>query len=108
MCECKCGQQLENCFCKDAGAIPLKCTFTSNGLEKQEEITEVRQRRGEAELSVIDWVVHSVSQLKPGDAVLTIATSGDIDTVVAAIFAISLKWARNSDRNFVFGPFLNL
>ena len=95
---CSCGQLPENCICFDVGAIPLECNFNTDGLIESHLQDDVRQRRGEGELAVVDWIVNMEDELNPGEAILGIMTSGDIDGVVALMKENSiytnnyLKW----------------
>ena len=64
-------------------------------------MNEIKQKRGEAELAVVDWLINLQPNLTKGDAAVSIISSGDIDAVLAHILAVSTLWARDSTNKFV-------
>ena len=69
-------------------------------IKSQERLSTVHQRKGEAELAQLDWVVESLSDLKEGESVVSYVTSGDIDAVTAHLFTASLRFPRKEDGTF--------
>ena len=62
--------------------VSLRCYFSKNtGLEKVEKLTEVHQKKGEAELVQVAWLIQAVLQMKPGESAVSRVTSGDIDAI---------------------------
>ena len=49
-------------------------------------------KKGEAEMAQVDWLVECVDDLSEGDAVLSVVSSGDIDAVVIHLFVLSYMW----------------
>ena len=89
--------------------IPIKCNFNSNkGAEKVSHLNCVQQRKGEAEMAQADWLLESLTNLKPGEGVACIVSSGDIDSIVINLFVISRQWPRNADRTFQHSVFVIL
>ena len=97
----------ENCQCDNpcncsAAAIPLCKTFHETvPSEKAIKLSDVKQRKGEAEMSQVDWLVQYAPKLKPGEAAASIVTSGDIDSVYIHFFALSQHWPRTEDNKFL-------
>ena len=105
---CKCKDASSNCTCK-THAVPLRCYFSKNtGLEKVEKLTEVHQRKGEAELAQVDWLIQAVPQMKPGESAVSIVTSGDIDAIPIHLFALSFQLPRNEQNKFINNVFVVL
>ena len=83
-------------------AVPLKSTFSVNkGFEKKEDVPGIRQRKGEGEMSQVDWLIESSKYLGPGHSVVSIVTSGDIDAVVIHLLAVAHRWPRNAEQQFL-------
>ena len=57
----------------------------------------IKQRKGEAEMLVVKWLVDAQTTLNPGDIVGSMITSVDIDAVVIHLFVLPLKWPRRPD-----------
>jgi hypothetical protein len=88
---------------------PIACTFSSqHGYENQKPLVSIKQRKGEAELAQVDWILSCVENLEMGDAVVSIVTLGDIDAVVLHLYAISLWWPRNANGLFAHSVFVLL
>ena len=49
-------------------------------------------------MSQVDWVLHSIQDLMPGDSVLSVVRSSNIDAVVIHMFALSHLLPRDEDR----------
>ena len=98
---CQCGTTATNepCVC-DAFAIPVRAEFGPHGFVKQTKMTQIRQRKGEAEMAMVDWLGDCVQDLKDGEGIVAYVTSGDIDAVVIHMFALSLHWPRKHDSSF--------
>lgn len=100
MCTCYCSNiQGEVCACKPY-SIPVRLKFIDGKMKSKTNLTEVQQRKGEAEMSVIDWIPELKQELSDGDSIVSYITSADIDTILIHMFALSLYWERDGDRNF--------
>ena len=64
---------------------------------------DIRQTKGEPEMSQFDWLVQNANKLHPGEAAVSIKTSGDIDALYIHLFALSLHWPRN-DNGRLYSP----
>lgn len=94
-CEC-----LQPCSCTMA-AIPITKQFHEN--EAPVEVVhqaDIRQKKGEAEMSQVDWLVQNAHRLHTGEAAVSIVTSGDIDALCIHLFALSIHWPRNENGRF--------
>ncbi len=60
----------------------------------------IMQRKGEAEMAQVDWLAQfkEDDNLRSGDSVVSIVTSGDIDAVVIHLFYVSQHWPRNDGK----------
>ena len=95
--KCQC---IEPCSCKPP-AIPISKTFHQMlPPEKSVTLTNIKQCKGEAEMSQVDWLIQEADKLKPGEAAASIVTSGDIDSVYIHLFALSLHWPRDAQGKF--------
>ena len=101
------------CKCKDDPCVcqrfctPVKCHYTGKttnvGL-----LDHIVQRKGEAEMALLDWLVSVRSDLTEGEAVASIVTSGDIDAIYVHMFVLSKVWPRYSNRTFKNSAFVIL
>ena len=97
---CTCDKQkLSTCVC-DHHATPILATFDTAGLSRTETLSAIKQRKGEAECAQLDWVVHYSRSLSPGEVMLSLVTSADIDSVVLHMFALADQFPRNEDGTF--------
>ena len=97
---CKCAGATSDCNC-NTYAVPIRCHFSKQkGFEKMEKSNEIKQRKGEAELAQVDWLIHSAPTLKEGQVVVSVVTSGDIDAVPIHLFALSYQWPRDINGKF--------
>ena len=60
------------------------------------------QRKGEAEMSEVEWLIAA------GGASPSVVTSGDIDAVVIQLFSLSHLWPRNTDEAFIHSVYVQL
>lgn len=98
-CEC---EDSDKCTCP-LFTTPVRTVFTQgNGLQHSENLTMIKQRKGEAEMSEADWLKDVQLQLHDRECVINYVTSADIDTISIQIFAVSLYWPRNPDGTFKF------
>ena len=89
---CECDDFVCSC---EKYSIPLRAQFSQHsGLMSLDKLTNIKQKKGEAELAQMDWMKEIIPELSEGDSVLNYVTSADIDTLVIHIFAISLNWPR--------------
>jgi hypothetical protein len=68
----------------------------------------IKQRKGEAELAQVDWLLNAHEDLQPGKAIASVVSSGDIDAVPVHLFAVSLHWPRNEDGTFKYPVYVFL
>ena len=61
---------------------------------------DIKQRKGEAEMAAADWLLYCADELKDGDSVSIVVTSGDIDAVVIIMFVVARLWPRKEDNMF--------
>ena len=99
MCTCYCGHQDDGCVCKPY-TIPARFKFLEGKVGEKIHLSAIKQRKGEAEMSVIDWIPEMQQELSAGDSIVSYVTSADIDTVLIHMFALSLHWERDEDGNF--------
>ena len=69
---------------------------------------DVRQRKGEAEMAVADWLIHVQGELVDGDAVVCFVTSGDIDAVYIHLDVVSRLWAKDETNGYRFPVYVVL
>ena len=93
-CEC-----LQPCSCTLAAIPASKQFYEGGGTAEIVHHADIRQKKGEAEMSQVDWLVQNANKLHPGEAV-SIVTSGDIDALYIQLFALSLHWPRNENGIF--------
>ena len=81
-----CNREKQSAGCKcNTYAIPIRCHFTKqDGFVRKEELQNVKQRKGEAELAQVDWL-----------------SSGDIDAVLIHLFSLSFLLQRDEQNNFI-------
>ena len=103
---CSCSSEDLSCHCKKF-ATPIRFLFGENGFRGSELLQQIKQRKGEAEMSQVDWLFDH-NQLKPGEAFASIVRSGDIDAVIIHLYVISKKWPRKADGKFENGVFVIL
>ena len=74
--------------------MPLCCTYSEEGLVSKVAMENVHQRKGQAEMAVVDWLLTLSSELQDKEAAMSTISSGDIDAVLVHLFAVSLYWPR--------------
>ena len=99
--DCSCTTEVCRTSCKKY-AVPLRCIFSADmGFEKSNDMQDVKQRKGEGEMSQLDWLISSSENLAPDRSVVSIVSSGDIDAVVLHLLTVSLRWPRDSTGQFL-------
>ena len=63
-------------------------------------LEHIAQRKGEAEMTLLDWLISAQDDIKEGKAVFSVVMSGDVDAVYNHMFVVSKYWPRNSNRSF--------
>ena len=99
---------LHNCKCQDPCTCekyttPIICSFakTDDTISCQTELMQtIKQRKGEAEKAVVDWLNHFKDKMKVGECLVSIITSGDIDAIPIHLYAVSKYWNRDTENNF--------
>ena len=102
---CSCSNSV--CMCEKY-TVPLQCKFDSTGLKSKKRLETVKQRKGEAEMAVVDWLLHLQPVLRDNEATVSVISSGDIDAVVIHIFALSLFWPRDQNGRFLHKAYVQL
>lgn len=87
---CKCSK-----FC-----TPLQRQFCVGEMFESVPLHGVKQSKGEAEMSQLDWLINLQSKLRQGDAAVSLVTSGDIDAVYIHMFVLCQLWERNDDGTY--------
>ena len=97
---CTCSKNSDGCKCEKF-CIPVRCFFDhQKGFKYSTKLDGISQRKGEAEMSQVDWIVSSLSSLEQGDGVISYVTSGDIDAIPIHLFTVSSVWPRRADGSF--------
>ena len=97
----------EDCTCAFFSR-PVRSFFDRNGDYQESKLLNIKQRKGEGELSQVDWLLHYLPLLTCGQSCLSIVTSGDIDALPAHMTFISRYWPRNEDKSFIFPVYVLL
>ena len=82
-------------------AISYFLALNSDSQSRIELLQMVKQRKGEAKMAVVDWLIGYQDQLKPGQAAVSVVSSGDIDVIYIHLFAVSRLWKRDEKHRFV-------
>ena len=82
-------------------AISNFLALNSDSQSRIELLQMVKQRKGEAEMAVVDWLIGYQDQLKPGQAAVSVVSLGDIDAIYIHLFAVSRLWKRDEKHQFV-------
>ena len=90
-CRCK----TDPCVCQQF-CTPLKCEFRGN-TSNVTLLKHIVQRKGEAEMALLDWLISAQDDIKQGEAVVSVVTSGDVDAVYTHMFMVSKYWPRNGN-----------
>ena len=95
---------MKNCVCTDNKLMctcpkystPVRCIFASTTPKpKIVHLNDIRQRKGEAEMSQADWLLQCLPELGTDSCVASIVSSADIDAVVIHLFMLSQLWPRD-------------
>ena len=95
-----CALTEEQCTCgKDhkSYAIPVRYSFTETGDSSFTLLDGIRQRKGEAEMSQLDWLLHYQHTIPEKSSILSYVTSSDVDALPIHMFTLSHRWARSDD-----------
>lgn len=106
-CPCSKSDPKDKCTC-NVYTTPVRAEFGAKGYIKQQTLSHIKQRKGEAEMAQVDWLRDCISDLEEGDGVVSYVTSGDIDAVVIHLFALSIHWPRKDDGGFRFPVYVAL
>ena len=88
---CECVKYCVPIFC-ETKTEPVRSTTTKT--------LNVKQRKGEAEMAVSDWLIGLQGELKDGDSVVCLVTSGDIDAVYIHLDVVSRLWAKDENNEY--------
>jgi hypothetical protein len=94
--QCTCKSTLQ-CKCQPSHAIPVSAEFTRQGhVTSTELLLDIHQKKGEAEMAQLDWVLHLQPMLKSSrESVVSVVTSGDIDAVVIHLYVLTWSNCQN-------------
>lgn len=79
------------CIC-DIHTHPIQVHFPMN--TDYTILRNIKQKKGEAEMAQIDWLIEYSTLLKEDESCASIVTSGDINSVVLHLFALAHLWPR--------------
>ncbi|CAC5425801.1 unnamed protein product [Mytilus coruscus] len=86
---------------EDGYTTPVECLLgKKEGLKSKTKMVNIKQRKGEAEMAKLDWLLEVADKLEQGDGCASIVTSGDIDALVIHLFTLSFLWPRSQDGTF--------
>ena len=105
--ESTCSCDIEMCMCSKF-CTPLARKFETGKHFQAVQLTSIRQRKGEAEMSQLDWLLNLQHTLSEGDVALSLVTSGDVDAIYIHLFVISQFWERRQDNTFRFPVYIVL
>ena len=99
---------INSCSCLNACSCSRYCTpvecFFDNSIEDKcpvaRPLTTVKQCKGDAEMSVADWLVALQDELADGTSAVCFVTSGDIDAVYIHLYIVSKFWKRTVEGKF--------
>ena len=99
---------LNSCDCQEQCtyekyATPLLFTVVETDgkfVSQTEFMSQIRQRKGEADMAVASWVIQFQDKLKPGEVVVSLISSADIDSMPIHLYAVSKYWTRDAYINF--------
>ncbi|VDI42653.1 Hypothetical predicted protein [Mytilus galloprovincialis] len=67
---------------EDGYTTPIQCLLgKKEGLKSKTQMVNIKQRKGEAEMAQLEWLLEFADKLEQGDGCASIVTSGDIDAV---------------------------
>ena len=100
---CSCSQSTGDPECKcQHYSVPVEYTFsTDRHVPLSKSLEEIHKRKGEGEMSQVDWLINSSKEIEDGDFVLSYVTSGDIDAVYIHLYAVSKLWPRDTAGKFM-------
>ena len=91
------GCQCQDQFPSNACMCPLYFSTLRGSINKNAGLKGTQKLcKREADMAVMDWVIHGKSELLPGDSVASIITSANIDAVVIHLFCLPLQWPRDT------------
>lgn len=104
----------KDCDCTDACECTDYCVpimYETNIEPVRSHTTQtldVKQRKGEAEMAVADWLVYLQHEMEDGDSLVCLVTSGDIDAVYIHLDVVSRLWARDEANKYKFPVYVVL
>ena len=99
-CDC---EDRDTCTC-NVSSSPIRAVFSlTQGFKEKMTLHDIRQRKGEAEMAQVDWLMETLLPLlTDGDAVASVLSSGDIDAIPIHLFVLSYKWPRDATGSFLY------
>ena len=105
MSKCHCNSRKCDCI---PYAIPLRCQYGLDRKLKETVLMDLQQRKGEAEMAQVDWLIQCLPTLRPGEACLSVVLFGDINAIVIHMLALSYLWPRDRNGDFLHHVFVIL
>ena len=97
MSSCECNS---DCNCS-THSVPVQGIFQSNSKPTIPHKENVQQRKGEAEISIDDWLVSLQPELPLGKSVISFVTSSDIDAVGIHMYVVNRYWKRSQNGTYI-------
>ena len=105
---CVCKTTVQSCQCPTY-SVPIRAVFSKElGFKEEHKLKDICQRKGEAEMSQVDWLLTNSANMKDGDVAASIVTSGDIDALVLHMFALSMHWPKDQFGKYKFPVYVIL
>ncbi|CAH1791792.1 unnamed protein product [Owenia fusiformis] len=94
----------KGCTCDDSTGESCECAIYTQPIQRSSsdkvQTLPILQRKGEAEMAQMDWVISSYAELKEGHAVLSFLNSGDIDGLIIHLYTLTYQWPRDEKGKF--------
>ena len=92
-----CSECYESCSCPEITfTVPVRAVFKKEtGFVHQSVLQDIKQRKGEAEMAQVDWLMEIAKDMKEKEAAVRIVTSADVDSLVIHLFRLAFHWPRN-------------
>ena len=86
-----CSECDEPCSCPVITyTVPVRAVFKKEtGFVHQSVLHDIKQRKGETEMVQVDWLMEFAKDMKEKEAVVSIVSSADIDSLVIHLFCLA-------------------
>ena len=104
---CECEDNMAQCECYKY-TVPVCFEYRKEiGYKTSVHLEDIQQCKGEAEMAQVDWVMGENDQ-DDRSPIFSVVSSGDIDSVLIHMFAVSKKWKRGEERKFLRQVYVSL